>query len=150
MAIRFPKVQTFSREVNQLQQNIFSVLEPIFSIVEGRFVGTFSGFSTTVQSTVNWERAVVGGPITMMLPQVSGISNATSLYVTGMPSYLRPVTEQRFIVSTANNGGARTASLLILTPDGRFDVRADLDGNFFTSSGTKVLDRATFTYISSI
>lgn len=142
MAIKIARVQTADRLINQLQQNIASVVEPLFSDLSGQFNVTLTGCTTVPIGTVYWQRSVVGGPVTMSIPAMTATSNAATAFLQGVPAALWPSITQYFTLLVYDNG-TLTPMAGSLTPEGLFS----LGYNFtFTTSGTKGTEAGNITY----
>lgn len=63
---------------------------PVSPVTSGTFTATFSGFTTTVTGTVNYQ--ISGATVTLRFNStISGTSNANTMSFTGLPSTLVPV-----------------------------------------------------------
>jgi hypothetical protein len=67
---------------------------------EGTFTATATGMTTTVSGTATYVK--IGRQVTLMLPDLTGTSNATTFTVTGLPAPLLPA---------SSPGTARVATL---------------------------------------
>lgn len=146
MAIKFPRVQTTDRLLNQVQQNFAALIEPIFANNSGSFVTSLTGCTTDVSGTAIWSRATIDGPITIQFVDISGESNADSAFITGLPSPLWPATTQTMIVRTYENSALGFA-IMTIGSDGLIQLYASVDSPTFTTSGTKGLAQSCVTYM---
>lgn len=110
---------------------------------DGTFTATCTGMTTTVTGTARY--AQVGKQATVVLPMLSGTSNATTLSITGLPVGLRPAIDTRIPVSLTNNG-ANYVGVAIVNAAGTIDLyMSDYSG--FVASGAKGLNTAALAYV---
>lgn len=113
---------------------------------EGTFTVTGTGFSGTAPSgTASYVR--VGKQVTVLLPQVSGTSNATTFTVTGLPVALYPAANVLWPRRVFDNTSVITTGLLHLTSAGLIELYAGPALTPFTASGIKGLYVCTLTYL---
>ncbi len=146
MAIKIPRVQTDDRLINQLQQNFVNVLEPIFFQTSGQFVAGLTGTTLPQNGTVYWQRSTATGPITMLIPTLTGTSNTTAATLTGLPKGLWPTSEQALIVRTVDSGVFAIAFLTISTL-GAITLYKTADSATFTNTGIKGVAETSVTYM---
>jgi hypothetical protein len=109
----------------------------------GSFTGTFTGFTTTVTGTCVWAR--IGNLVMLIIPAVSGTSNATSMSMTGLPAEISSSVTQWNPTNVTNNGAAVAGICTISSSSIAFAVGAG--GTAFTASGTKgITDAITYAY----
>lgn len=143
MAIKIPQVQTDDRLINQLQQNVATVLEPIFNNLTGQFMARLTDCSTVPIGTITWQRATATGPVTMTIPSITGTSNSISAYLTGLPTALWPSTTQYMLARILDNGSVSSVGVVIFRTGGVIQLDA---GAPFTASGAKGIYATTITY----
>lgn len=149
MAFKIVKVQAEDFQINQLQQNIASVIEPVFQNLSGQFVGSLTGCSSLPQGTFKWQRATSSGPVTVSIPILQGTSNTTAATITGLPSIIWPVSTQRCLATVYDSGTASIA-YMIIGNDGSITLTPTLSGSTFTASGTKGIYSGSITYQTAL
>lgn len=100
------------------------------------FTVTATGFSGTAPSgTARWVQ--IGAQVTVMLPNITGTSNAITCTLTGLPVGLRP-TGDTACWGTLRDSGAYLAGIVYIKATGVIELYT---ANFgaFTASGTKGL-----------
>jgi hypothetical protein len=105
------------------------------SDTEGTFTATATGMTTTVTGTARYVQ--IGKQVTVLLPGLSGTSNATTFTVTGLPAGLIPGTNQLLWVYLAD-AGTSLDGVAVLDTAGLLTLYKPNFGAF-TASGTKTL-----------
>lgn len=147
MAIKIPRVQTTDRLMNQLQQNIIGVLEPIFGLLSGSFQTMLGGCTTEPLAMINWQRATINSPVTLSIPDITGTSNAATATLSGLPKALWPMSDQKCLVPVVDNSVYAVAQIVIGT-DGVLTLNATTAGGAFTAAGTKGISQVCVTYMT--
>jgi hypothetical protein len=114
------------------------------SYTEGTFTVTATGMTTTVTGTARYVR--VGTQVTVMLPQLTGTSNAAAVTITGIPAALAPVAVHRAWVFVENAGAFVVGDLYILAGQMSITVRPPI-GTPWTASGSKTVYETSHTWI---
>jgi len=133
----------------QLAPLQFTSLTPIglkFS-GSGIFAAQLSGLTTTVRVLVSWQAD--GGNFTLWIPTASGTSNATSMTLLGLPSYLWPVTNQTQLCVVEDSGTVQMGLATIAAATGLITFASSVASAAFTNSGTKAIagnNSMTFPY----
>lgn len=118
----------------------------VATTLTGTFTGTFTGFSGS--TTVQVQYQVLGSPtatgvaglVILTIPAFTATSNATTMTMTGIPSFLAATTGQLCHVFVTDNGSNVAGNVRILLAAAQtltFGVAAAVGG--FTGSGTKGL-----------
>ena len=108
------------------------------------YTGTVTGLTTTVTGTVTYTR--VGDMVTMNLFSGGlGLSNSTTMTITGGTVNMRPATEKWVLMGIADNT-TLGLGVAIIQPSGVIDFRKDVSGTPFTASGTKAFSQTSFSY----
>lgn len=116
----------------------------IATSLDGFFTGTFTGFSGATTAQVQYQAIGlptalgVAGLVILTIPAFTGTSNATTMTMTGIPSYLAATTGQLCHVFVTDNGSNVAGNARIVTSAAQtltFGVGAAIGG--FTGSGTK-------------
>lgn len=121
-------------------------------LVSGEEFGTFTASLTgcTTVPTVTAQFARVGRLVSIHVPTLTGTSNTTAATITGMPSTIFPVTQQR-MPSETTNAGTVGNGLWEIGTGGVITLFATVAGGAFTNSGTKGTSQSvTITYIIGI
>lgn len=116
--------------------------------VRGNFTGTLTGMTTTVTMTVDYEK--IGRTVTLSWPEMTGTSNAVTMYLTGIPDALLPHSRVVPIGSpTIDNGTVLGMTGGQITSDGIQFAKTfvGITGLAFTNSGTKGISAFTLTYL---
>jgi hypothetical protein len=113
---------------------------------EGTFTVTATGFSGTAPSgTARYVR--VGKQVTVEIPLLQGTSNATTFTLTGWPVALRPGAENHFVVRRGGPSDAQATLMLFGPTTTNPDVRFDMGGGLWATTGAKELSRVCITYL---
>jgi hypothetical protein len=119
---------------------------PIFA--SGTFTATLTGCTTSPTGTATWYR--VGNIVTLVLPSLSGISNATTCTVTGLPAGIQPATlgSQAQRMGYFSDNGTHVGVFAVIQ-DGSGTISFFRDGFAnFTTSGTKAVgEGSVLTYL---
>lgn len=107
------------------------------------FTSTVTGFSDT--NTAAMRFTISGSVIRLLIPSISGTSNATSLTIT-VP--VAPLISQYFWFRATDNGTSAASPGMVALSGGNTSANTYLTGvpNVFTASGTKVLGGVTYSY----
>lgn len=92
-------------------------------IAQGSFTITYTGFTANPTGTATWYRS--GKIVTLILPALTGTSNATTFTMTGIPAAISPVTTQRIqlpLFAVRNNGSDGANGSLSVAAGGTFSV----------------------------
>jgi hypothetical protein len=119
---------------------------PIFA--SGTFTITMTGCTTSPTGTATWARA--GSIVTLVLPVITGISNATTFTLTGLPAGIQPATvadQYQRLAICVDNGANVDAIIRVQAGSGTLTLnKASLAA--FTNSGTKGLSaESAITYL---
>lgn len=110
------------------------------------FTCTLTGCTTSPTGTATWFR--VGKIVLLVLPSLSGTSNATTLTFTGLPAVIQPATlnHAMSIALASDNGAIVTANALISAGSGtiQFAKNGALGG--WTAAGSKGVNTAVLAY----
>lgn len=112
----------------------------------GSFTGTFSGFSSTVQETVYYNRS--GAFVELWVEaNVTGTSNSSGMGMTGMPASLQPDSEKDQLMCLSMDDGSEQISYCIVATNGTvgfspltLGAGGVISSTQYTSSGTKGID----------
>jgi len=117
-----------------------------YGITEGSFLAKLTGCTTSPTYTVRYLKS--GNHVTLQIPRTTGMSNATTKTLAGLPKALTPSSGTRYqIVAVSDNGGAMRSGMISSGAEGaiRFSSTLDLDG--FTASGVFSSQPVAFTYL---
>ncbi len=109
----------------------------------GSFTITLTGCSASVTGTATWERR--GNAVTLLIPNLSGTSNATTATLTGLPAALQPPTEQFGVVNVIDNATEKIGAYRLFTT-GVIGLSAGVFGTAFVGSGVKSMRATQITY----
>jgi len=108
------------------------------------YTGTVTGLTITITGTVTYTR--VGDMVTMNLfSGALGVSNSTSMTITGGTVNMRPASDKWVLMGIGDNG-ALGLGVAIIQPSGVIDFRKDVSGSPFTASGIKAFSNTSFSY----
>ena len=108
------------------------------------YTGTVTGLTITITGTVTYTR--VGDMVTMNLFNGAlGVSNSTSMTITGGTVNMRPASDKWVLMGIGDNG-ALGLGVAIIQPSGVIDFRKDVSGSPFTASGIKAFSQTSFSY----
>lgn len=111
----------------------------------GTFTGTFTGMTTVVTGTCTWTRS--GKLVTLYIPAGSGVSNASTYTMTGVPAAIQPATLTQtiglppgivFDNSTFVLSASKAATVQVNAVSGTLSFF--ISSGSWTSSGTKGLN----------
>ena len=131
--IKFPAIQNASADVNTLD-----------NYKEASYTGTATGLTTVPTASVSC--SIVGNAVTLNLPILTGVSNATTFTVTGMPAEARPVTKKTILGRAQDNGGAHVVVRIDIETTGVLTIYSNADTGAFTITGTKSLGECSASY----
>src|SRR3954471_22348355 len=117
MAFKIPRVQTPDRLLSQVQTNISSAIEPLFSSLTGSFQIALSGCASTPAGIANWQRSTVGGPVCLHIPALTGTSNTAAATLTGLPTVLWP-SDTQYVLAAIEDNGTVGSGLIVIDTDG--------------------------------
>jgi hypothetical protein len=110
---------------------------------QGSFAATTTGFTVVLTPTIQW---VLQGPIvTLVLPLITGTSNAAIFNIAGLPAFLQPLHTQICSVATIQNNGVNTAGGYAAMIPGNSSIGISFPAVNWTASGTKSC-QGTVTY----
>ena len=115
----------------------------------GSFIATATGFATNPTGPVDWFAA--GRSVTLNIrnaTNLSGTSNATTMQLNGIPSFLYPITTQQLQID-ASDSGTYAFGLATLSNAGLFNCYKTPNLAAFTNSGTKGINTMPMTYTLS-
>ena len=108
------------------------------------YTGTVTGLTISITGTVTYTR--VGDMVTMNLfSGALGVSNSTSMTITGGTVNMRPASDKWVLMGIGDNG-ALGLGVAIIQPSGVIDFRKDVSGTPFTASGIKAFSQTSFSY----
>lgn len=110
----------------------------------GSFTATASGLTTTPTGLVYYHK--LGNTVTLMIPTISGTSNATTFDLNILPESIRPSNTQKSLMTVINNG-AYSVSYANIQANGYIVLWAAFNSSSFVSSGTKGVSECTLTYL---
>lgn len=117
----------------------------------GSFTGTLTGFISNPSETFQWRRT--GDKVTITLEAIGGVSgnsNSTGMSLTGLPTAIRPATDQFvFCAGIVNNSVQNLIGICQVSSSGSVTISPLEDSNlvgqvgraFFANTGTKGLNR---------
>lgn len=117
----------------------------------GSFTGTLTGFISNPSETFQWSRT--GDKVTITLEAIGGVSgnsNSTVMSLTGLPTAIRPATDQFvFCAGIINNSVQNLIGICQVSSSGSVTISPLADSNlvgqvgraFFENTGTKGLNR---------
>jgi hypothetical protein len=111
---------------------------------EGTFTATATGMTTSPTGVVTCAKGA--GMVFMELPHITGISNATTFTLTGMPTYYRPSAARIVQVRITNNGGTVVPAVAVISTGDIITIYSNLNRDAFTAAGTKSVEQLTISY----
>jgi hypothetical protein len=135
--ITFPATQSASTNANTLDD-----------YQEGSFTGTLTGCTTSPTGTIYYTK--VGNVVTVNLRYIVGTSNTTALTITGVPTELRSVSGEAYMLVVVYDNGVAKIGQLDSTTSTIWTFHSGLDGsNPFTASGNKGPSYTAFSYTTN-
>jgi len=135
--ITFPATQSASTNANTLDD-----------YQEGSFTGTLTGCTTSPTGTIYYTK--VGNVVTVNLRYIVGTSNTTALTITGVPTELRSVSGEAYMLVVVYDNGVAKIGQLDSTTSTIWTFHSGLDGsNPFTASGSKGPSYTAFSYTTN-
>lgn len=113
----------------------------------GTFTATATGMTTTVTGTARYVK--IGTQVTLMLPELSGTSNATTFTITGLPALLVPVANVRAWCYVHDGTALGFSSLFLAAGSNIFTVYRNAAQGAWTASGLKAVYDPTCTYLTA-
>lgn len=110
----------------------------------GSFTATASGLTTSPTGTVYYHK--IGKTVTLMIPTISGTSNATTFNLNILPESIRPSNTQKALMTIINNG-IYSVSYANIQANGYIVLWAAFNASSFVSSGTKGVSECTLSYL---
>lgn len=107
------------------------------------FTATATGMTTSPTGTVTY--TVIGNAVTMDIPVITGISNATTFTLTGAPTAIAPATDKDLLIRVIDNGSNFVGFARVKTT-GVIELYASISGGAFTASGTKSVNTGSISY----
>lgn len=102
----------------------------------GSFVGTFTGFATTVTATVQYRIYNNVAYMFFNTSPPSGTSNSVSMTMTGLPAVMNPSVDKFILCCTEDNGNTEQFSALAVSSSGTCTFQRYLFGTgVFSSTG---------------
>lgn len=132
----------FNAMVTYFQAQIAAI-----SPTNGSFMATLTGVSGTVTRTATY--TIVGNMVTLQMPQILGLSNATTCTITGVPVAIRPLRQTQFYkpgISSALLAEVRAE----ITTTGSIVLSNGLtagNSSWVNDSQNKGLENVTFSYL---
>jgi len=108
------------------------------------FTGTATGLTTTETSVIYYQR--LSNQVTLRLPQFSGVSNAVTFTITGLPAILTPANTEFCLVRIQDNSGTAAIGVAQISASGIITLYASPGLGAWTASGTKTLYASDITY----
>jgi hypothetical protein len=104
--------------------------------ITGSFTGTLTGYAASPTGTINYSKS--GTFVTLWASSaINGVSNATTLTMTGVPANLRPTSAKKVPTKVVDNGNVADAIAQVGTAGTiTFNNGSDV-GNAWTAAGTK-------------
>lgn len=120
--------------------------DPLSVYDTGSFTVTLNGVSGTVTGTAKY--AVVGTFVSIVLPVISGTSNALTMSISGMPASLRPATNIFVNPVFAVDNGSDVVCVVQVAAVGSINFYRDTGGSvLWTASGVKSVYGGTISYV---
>jgi hypothetical protein len=73
----------------------------------GEFVGTLTGFATSPTGTCFY--TTVGTAVILYVPAMTGVSNAPTMTLTGLPAAIQPLTAKTVLIPSIDNASVNNA-----------------------------------------
>ena len=118
---------------------------PEYGGKSGTFTATGTGFASAPTATARYSVGD-GSVVSLVLPQLSGTSNADTFTVTGMPTDARPAADRDMVGFALDNGGSFAPCLVRVKTTGVIEIYYTLSASNWTTSGTKTLYGSVLTY----
>jgi hypothetical protein len=110
----------------------------------GSFTITYTGMTATVTGTAVWSRQ--GNEVTLLLPALSGTSNANTFTMTGLPAAIQPARTQGSGLFTVSNGGSVSAGYISSISGGTITLAVINGAAWNTASGKGLPSPVSITY----
>lgn len=119
----------------------------------GTFTGTLTGMTATITGTMTWVKT--GNIVCVYSPtSMTGISNAVTMTMTGVPAAIQPAATQLVACSIEDNANNAPGMVQLSSGSGTWTFyRSVVSGtvvnyisNLFTNAGTKGLNGISFAY----
>jgi hypothetical protein len=130
----FPAIPKDDREWTRFLQGLFFTRE---------FTTTLLGCVTEPTGVVRY--TVSAGIVSMKIPQLIAVSDATLCFLGNLPDEITPARDQYCLARIVDNGVTAMGIVHIGTDTG-ITLYADLDDGPFTASGDKGIKSCTLTY----
>jgi hypothetical protein len=115
------------------------------SYITGTFTVTATGFSGTAPSgTATY--VIIGRQVTLVLPALTGTSNATTFTITGIPAAIQTSVGQFCLVPAMNNN-VWDVGLVSPVASGTWSLYVNGGGTAWTASGSKGMQNCVITYL---
>lgn len=111
----------------------------------GSFTGTLTGMTATITGIITW--VAQGGLVYLSPPNagITGTSNATTMTMTGLPTYLIPNANRQAMARTIDSGTTTYGTANVATT-GVITFFKDANATAFTNTGTKGLNPTSLIY----
>lgn len=103
----------------------------------GIFTITYTGFTTSVTGTARWNR--IGNIVHLLLPGISGTSNANTFTMTGLPAAIQPANPQSTPFINIFNSGSQITNGWAQVSGGVITMVLGSSPSAWSSTGTKGL-----------
>lgn len=149
--IKIKRVQTDNRDINQLQQNIASAVEPSFANTTGSFLITLIGCTAPVTGIAKWQVVPDSGQVTLAIPMLIGLASSSTpvtASLTGIPPTIWPKSSQTVLLPVQNNGANAVLVAIVNNSGGSISLCSDLAGTMinFATTNTKGCMACNITY----
>lgn len=104
------------------------------------------GFSTAIAVAARWIRN--GHLVTLVLPLITGVSNAVTFTLTGLPDEILPSQDAVQLAHITDNGAIAMGTLRVAVDSDVVTLGDGLAAGGFTASGGKGLAACVMSYVS--
>jgi hypothetical protein len=136
------------KQLQRILENINELIKLIKPYSVGTFTATLTGVSGSVTGTAFYE--LNGETVNLLLPGLSGTSNATSCTITGLPAEITPTRDQGLAHPVIADNGVFALGTAIVRNTGEITIYDDDIGTSatnWTNSGTKTVVACNYTYL---
>lgn len=115
-------------------------------MVQGNFTMGATGLTTSPTATAYY--TIVGSTVILMIPQITGTSNAVSFTLTGLPSVIQPIAARSTSMSAyvTDNGSPSVEGTASVSNSSIINLSFQGSAGGWTSSGTKAVNNCTIVY----
>lgn len=131
--------------VLKIDSSVFPVFAESTSHTFGNFTGSVVGFETAPTPTLTYQ--LTGKSVSLFIPTISGISNASTFTISGLPSVIVPVGLRQLIGASVNNGGTKGACHISISNTGIITIEPPFGTAAFAASGVKTFAQNTVNYM---